>query len=88
MNALWPSNFGLCGGWEGADAEAAEDGLHVGAEGFVVAVGAGPPGGFASGWRGAHAGQDRGNGLVTEGQQGGDKAGGVRECSSGARGPA
>src|SRR6266567_6040421 len=66
----------LCGGWDcRRDAEVVEEGLHAGAEALVVAVDAGPVRGLASPAGAADPGQDRGDDLVAEGEQGGDGAG-------------
>jgi hypothetical protein len=54
-----------------------EEGLHADAEGLVVAVHAGPGGGLASHAGAADPGEDRGDDLVAEGEQGGDGAGGA-----------
>jgi hypothetical protein len=48
--------------------------LHIDADSFVVAVDAGPVRGFASHAWAAHRGQDWGDDLVAEGEQGGDGA--------------
>jgi Transposase len=53
-----------------------EEGLHVGAEGFVVAVDAVQCAGLRP-MRGCGPGEDRGDDLVAEGEEGGDGAGGV-----------
>jgi hypothetical protein len=65
---------GCCGG----DSEVGEEGLHVDPEGFVVSVGLGPVSGLAAASWAADAGQDRADDLVTQGEQGGDGAGGLR----------
>jgi len=52
-----------------------EEGLHADAEGLVVAVHAGPDGGFAPEAGAADAGEDRADDLVADGEQGGDGAG-------------
>jgi hypothetical protein len=52
--------------------------LHVNADSFVVAVNAGPVRGFASHPRAAHRGEDRGDDLVAQDEQGGDGARGQR----------
>lgn len=54
-----------------------DEGLHVDAEGFVVAVDEGPGGGFASQAWAADTGQDGCDDLLTQGQEGGDGAGGL-----------
>ena len=54
-----------------------EEGLHVDPQGFVVAVDLGPGFGFAALSWAADSGQDRGDDVVAEGEQGGDGAGGV-----------
>jgi hypothetical protein len=56
------------------DPEVVEEGLHADAEGFVVAVDDGPVRGFASAAGAADAGEDRGDDLVAEGEQGSDGA--------------
>jgi len=53
-----------------------EQGLHAGAEAFVVAVDAGVCLGWPSWFGSADAGEDRGDDLVAEGEQRGDGAGG------------
>ncbi len=55
----------------------AEEGLHADTEGFVVAVDVVPVGGFASHSGAAHAGEDRADDLVAEGEQRCDGAGGL-----------
>jgi hypothetical protein len=52
-----------------------EEGLHADAEGFVVAVDAGPVCRFASAAGAADACEDGGDDLVTQREQGGDGAG-------------
>jgi hypothetical protein len=74
---LRSTNCCLCGCCDGRDAEVVEEGLHAGAEGFVVAVDGSPVGGLASYAGAADPGQDGGDDLVAEGEQGGDGAGGV-----------
>ena len=51
--------------------------MHIDAESFVVTVDAGPVRGFASHAGAADAGEDRGDDLVAEGEQGGDGARGA-----------
>jgi len=48
--------------------------LHIDADSFVVAVDAGPVRGFASHAGAAHRGEDRGDDLVAQGEQGGGGA--------------
>jgi hypothetical protein len=48
--------------------------LHVDADSFVVTVDAGPVRGFASHPWAADPGQDGGDDLVAQGEQGGDRA--------------
>jgi hypothetical protein len=48
--------------------------LHIDTDSFVVTVDAGPVRGFASHARAAHRGEDRGDDLVAQGEQGGDGA--------------
>jgi len=55
-----------------AEAEVAEEGLHVDADLFVVAVDGGPGLGFTSHPGAVHPGQDRGYDLVAERQRGSD----------------
>ena len=62
----------------GFDGEIGEERLHVDADSFVVAVDACPVRGFASQAGAAHRGEDRGDDLVAQGEQGGDGAGGQR----------
>ena len=50
--------------------------MHADAQGLVVAVGGGPDSGLASHPGAADSGQDRGDDLVAEGEQGADGAGG------------
>ena len=52
-----------------------EEGLHVDAQGFVVAVDAGPVGGFAAHPGAADAGQDGCDDVVAQCQESGDGAG-------------
>jgi len=52
-----------------------EEGVHVEPEGFVVAVDAGPGGGFASPSWAADTGQDGADDLLAQGEQVGDGAG-------------
>ena len=52
--------------------------MHVDAESFVVTVDAGQVRGFASQAGAAHRGEDRGDDLVAQGEQGGDGARGQR----------
>lgn len=52
-----------------------EEGLHVDAEGFVVAVDAGPVGGFAAHPGASDAGEDGYDDVVAQCQQGGDGTG-------------
>src|SRR6266581_5511373 len=70
------ANCCLCGCWGGVDAEAAEEAVHVGAEGFVVAVDSGPGGGHGPVAVDADAGDEGADDVVGEGEQGGDGAGG------------
>ena len=56
------------------DGEIIEECLHIDTDSFVVAVDAGPVRGFASHARAAQPGEDRGDDLVAEGEQGGDRA--------------
>src|SRR5204862_2765727 len=63
----------LCRGGS-VEAEVAEEGQHVDADVFVVAVDGGPGFGFASQPWTANPGEDRGDGLVAEGEQSGDGA--------------
>src|SRR6266568_837511 len=66
----------LCGGRDcRGDAGVVEEGLHGDAEALVVAVDAGPVRGLASPAGAADPGQDGGDDLVAEGEQGGDGAG-------------
>jgi len=55
-----------------------EEGLHGDAQGFVVAVDAGPVGGFAAHPGASDAGQDGCDHVVAQGQEGADDA-----CCSG-----
>ena len=48
--------------------------MHIDTDLFVVAVDAGPVRGFASHARAAQPGEDRGDDLIAEGEQGGDRA--------------
>jgi len=65
----------LCRGDSGVDAQVLEERLHADAEIFVVAVDGGPAGGLASSALGAaDAGEDGGDDLVTQGEQGRDGA--------------
>src|SRR5258708_25162993 len=66
----------LCGCWLRLDADVLEQGLHADAQGLVVAVGGGPGLGFAAHPGAADSGQDRGDDMVAEGEQGADSAGG------------
>ena len=52
-----------------------EEVLHADAEGLVVAVDGGPVGGFAAAAGAADAGEDGGDDLVAEGEEGRDSAG-------------
>src|SRR5260370_7707428 len=61
---------GLCRGWAGLDAQVAEQGGHVGSEVFVVLVDRGQPGRDVVVPADLDAGQDRGDDLVAEGEQG------------------
>ena len=54
-----------------------EERLHVDADLLVVAVDGGPGCGFAAHAGAAHAGEDGGDDLVAEGEQGGDGTGRV-----------
>jgi hypothetical protein len=54
-----------------------EEGLHVGPEGFVVAVDAGPGGWWASPSWGADSGEQGCDDFVANGEQGSNGAGGV-----------
>jgi hypothetical protein len=65
----------LCGRGGGGDAEISEQGVHVAAEGFVVAVDTGPGRGWASASRNPDAGEDGADDLVTKGEQAGNGAG-------------
>jgi len=53
-----------------------EQGLHAGAEVLGVAVGGSPDFGFAARAGAADAGEDRGDDVVAQGDQGADGAGG------------
>src|SRR6266571_1880781 len=65
----------LCRGEGGVDAQVLEERLHADAEIFIVAVDGGPDGGFASSALGAaDAGEDGGDDLITQGEQGSDGA--------------
>jgi hypothetical protein len=52
-----------------------EQGLHVDADLFVVAVDLGPDGGFASHPGATDSGEDGADDLLAQGEQGGDDAG-------------
>ena len=64
-----------------------EEGLHVDADLLVVTVDAGPGDGLASHAWAADAGEDRCDGLLAQGQQGGDGAR-ILGCEVVAAGPA
>src|SRR5260370_34017335 len=78
----------LCRGWAGLDAQVAEQGGHVGSEVFVVLVDGGRPGRDVVVPADLDAGQDRGDDVVPEGEQGrygpGGRAGQI--VAAGARG--
>src|SRR6476659_6470719 len=56
------------------DGEIIEERLHIDTDSFVVTVDAGPVRGFASHAGAAQPGEDRGDDLVAQGEQGGDRA--------------
>ena len=62
------------GGCLGRDAEVVEQGLHVAAEGFVVAVDGGPVLGWAALSGCSDPGDEGGDDFVAEGEQRGDGA--------------